>query len=61
VRRLLSRVLSQGFTSGLSRVCSIIGPGAQPRVVLIGRLALYGAGAARVHEELLMVTAAWTA
>jgi hypothetical protein len=60
VRRLLSRFLSQGFTSGLSRVCSIIGPGAQPRIVLIGRLALYGAGAARLHEELLMVTAAWT-
>lgn len=60
VRRLLSRFLSQGFTSGLSRVCSIIGPGAQPRVVLIGRLALYGSGAARLHEELLMVTAAWT-
>ena len=60
VRRLLSRFLSQGFTSGLSRVCSIIGPGAQPRVVLVGRLALYGAGAARLHEELLMVTAAWT-
>jgi hypothetical protein len=60
VRRLLSRFLSQGFTSGLSRVCSIIGPGAQPRIVLIGRLALYGPGAARLHEELLMVTAAWT-
>jgi superfamily II DNA or RNA helicase len=60
VRRLLSRFLSQGFTSDLSRVCSIIGPGAQPRVVLIGRLALYGAGAARLHEELLMITAAWT-
>jgi superfamily II DNA or RNA helicase len=59
VRRLLSRFLSQGFTSGLSRLCSIIGPGAQPRVVLIGRLALYGSGAARLHEELLMVTAAW--
>ena len=60
VRRLLSRFLSQGFTSDLSRVCSITGPGAQPRVVLIGRLALYGPGAARLHEELLMVTAAWT-
>lgn len=60
VRRLLSRFLSQGFASDLNRVCAIIGPGAQPRVVLIGRLALYGAGAARLHEELLMVTAAWT-
>lgn len=60
VRRLLSRFLSQGFTNGLNRVCAIIGPGAQPRVVLIGRLALYGAGAARLHEELMMITAAWT-
>ena len=60
VRRLMSRFLSQGFTSGLSRACSVMGPGAQPRVVLIARLALYGAGAARLHEEMLMVTAAWT-
>jgi hypothetical protein len=60
VRRLLSRFLSQGFTSGLSRVCSIIGPNAQPRVVLIGRLALYGAGAVRLHEEILTVAAAWS-
>ena len=44
VRRLLSRFLSQGFQADLSRVCVIDGPGAQPRVVLIGRLALYGAG-----------------
>ena len=60
VRRLLSRFLSQGFTGGLSRVCSVYGPGAQPRVILIGRLALYGAGASRLHEEIIMVTAAWT-
>ena len=60
VRRLLSRFLSQGFTSGLSRASVVIGPGAQPRVVLLGRLALYGPGAARLHEEILLVTAAWT-
>jgi hypothetical protein len=59
VRRLLSRFLSQGFQAGLSRACVILGPGAQPRVVLIGRLALYGPGAARLHEEMLTVTAAW--
>ena len=59
VRRLLSRFLSQGFQAGLSRACVVIGPGAQPRVVLIGRLALYGPGAARLHEEMLTVTAAW--
>jgi hypothetical protein len=59
VRRLLSRFLSQGFASGLSCVCSIVGPGAQPRVVLIGRLALFGAGAARLHGEMIVVTASW--
>ncbi|WP_372397136.1 DISARM system SNF2-like helicase DrmD [Azospirillum sp. HJ39] len=60
VRRLLSRFLSQGFQSGLERVCAVIGPGAEPRVVMIGRLAVYGPGAARLHEEFLPVTALWT-
>ncbi len=59
VRRLLSRFLSQGFASGLSRASVVIGPGSQPRVVLLARLALYGPGAARLHEEILLVTAAW--
>jgi superfamily II DNA or RNA helicase len=60
VRRLLSRFLSQGFASNLSRACVVVGPGAQPRVVLLGRLALYGPGASRLHEEIILVTAAWT-
>ncbi|MFI5023821.1 MAG: DISARM system SNF2-like helicase DrmD [Alphaproteobacteria bacterium] len=60
VRRLLSRFLSQGFQSRLSRVSVITGPGAQARVVLMGRLALYGAGAARLHEEVIPITAIWT-
>ena len=38
----------------------IEGPGAQPRVVLMGRLAVYGAGAARLHEEVIPVTAIWS-
>jgi hypothetical protein len=59
VRRLLSRFLSQGFSSNLSRACVVSGPGAQPRVVLLGRLALYGPAAARLHEEIILVTAAW--
>jgi hypothetical protein len=29
-------------------------------VVLLGRLALYGPGASRLHEEIILVTAAWT-
>ena len=60
VRRLLSRFLSQGFQSDLERACVVLGPGAQPRVVLLGRLALYGPGAARLHEEIIPVTAIWT-
>ena len=52
--------ISQGFQSGLSRISVIEGPGAQPRVVLMGRLAVYGAGAARLHEEIIPVTAIWT-
>jgi hypothetical protein len=60
VRRLLSRFLSQGFQSGLSRISVIEGRGAQPRLVLMGRLAVYGAGAARLHEEIMPVTAIWT-
>lgn len=59
VRRLLSRFLSQGFQSGLQRVCAVIGPGAQPRIVMVGRLAVYGPGAARLHEEFLPITALW--
>ena len=60
VRRLLSRFLSQGFQSKLSRVSVIYGPGAQPRVALMGRLAVFGAGAARLHEEVIPITAIWT-
>nr|WP_274533957.1 DISARM system SNF2-like helicase DrmD [Nitrobacter vulgaris] len=60
VRRLLSRFVSHGFRAGLNRASVIYGPGTQPRVVLIGRLALFGPAAARLHEEILPVTAFWS-
>ncbi|HJW42633.1 MAG TPA: DISARM system SNF2-like helicase DrmD [Rhizomicrobium sp.] len=60
VRRLLARFVSQGFQSGLNRATAIVTSGGQPRVVLIGRLALYGPGAARLHEEIIPITAGWT-
>jgi hypothetical protein len=60
VRRLLSRFVSHGFQAGLNRASVIFGPGTQPRVVLVGRLALFGPAAARLHEEILPVTAFWT-
>ena len=59
IRRLLARFTSQGFQDSLSRCCVVAGPGAQPRVLLLGRLALYGPGASRLHEEIIPVTAIW--
>lgn len=60
VQRLLSRFLAQGFVHhDLSRACMAQTTDAMPRVLLIGRLALYGPGAARLHEELVPVTARW--
>lgn len=60
VHRLLGRFLSQGFVHhDLSRACLAQTKDAIPRVLLLGRLALYGPGAARLHEELIPVTARW--
>lgn len=60
VQRLLGRFLAQGFVyHDLSRACLAQSDDAIPRVVLLGRLAVYGAGAARLHEELITVTARW--
>ena len=61
VKRLLGRFLAQGFVyDDLSRACLAQSSDAVPRVVLLGRLSLYGAGAVRLHEELLTITARWT-
>jgi hypothetical protein len=43
----------------LSRACLAQAADAIPRVVRIGRLCLYGAGAARLHEKLLAIAARW--
>lgn len=59
VRRLLARFASAGFRHGLDRACVIEGAVPAPRVLLLGRLALYGEGAARLHEEVLSVAAEW--
>jgi hypothetical protein len=61
VQRLLGRFLAQGFVHhDLSRACLAHSDDAIPRIVLIGRLAIYGAAATRLHEELITVTARWT-
>ena len=61
VQRLLGRFLSQGFVHhDLSRACLAQSDDGVPRVVLLGRLSLYGERATRLHEEILTVTARWS-
>ena len=62
VRRLLGRFLAQGFVHhDLSRACVGTTRDPIPRVVLLGRLSLYGANAARLHDEVVPITARWKA
>ncbi len=59
-QRLLGRFRAQGFVHhDLSRACLAHTGDTVPRVILLGRLCLYGPGAARLHEELISVTARW--
>ena len=60
VKRLLGRFVAQGFVHHrLSRACVLVTPHAEPRVVLLGRLSLFGEGASRLHDEIVVVTARW--
>jgi superfamily II DNA or RNA helicase len=60
-QRLLARFRSQGFIyNDLSRACLAQTGDSIPRVILLGRLSLYGQGAERLHEELVPVTTRWT-
>jgi len=62
VQRLLSRFSCQGFIyKDLSRACLAQTKDSIARVILVGRLCLYGNGAARLHEELVPITARWMA
>jgi len=60
VQRLLNRFLAQGFVANdLSRACLGIANDEIRRIVLLGRLSLYGANAARLHDEIVPITARW--
>lgn len=59
IRRVLGRFIARGTQDRVDRVAAVTGPGAQPRVVLVGRLSLYGPGGRRLHEELIFITARW--
>jgi hypothetical protein len=59
-QRLLARFRSQGFIHhDLSRACLAQAADSIPRVILLGRLSLYGRGAERLHEELVPLAARW--
>ena len=59
-QRLLSRFRAQGFIyHDLSRACLAQSRDSIPRVILLGRLSLYGRGAERLHEEIVPVAARW--
>ncbi|HOU53047.1 MAG TPA: DISARM system SNF2-like helicase DrmD [Myxococcota bacterium] len=59
-QRLLARFRAQGFVyHDLSRACIAQAADSIPRVILLGRLSLYGRGAERLHEEIVPVTARW--
>jgi hypothetical protein len=61
VQRLMQRFLAQGFSaSDLSRVTVVRSKrDSVARVIAFGRLSLFGAGAARLHDEVLSVAAQW--
>jgi hypothetical protein len=59
-QRLLSRFRAQGFIyDDISRACLAQVADSIPRVVLLGRLCLFGGGAERLHEVLVPVAARW--
>ena len=59
-QRLLARFRSQGFIyHDLSRACLAQASDSTPRVILLGRLSLYGRGAERLHEELVPLATRW--
>lgn len=59
-QRLLGRLLTQGFAyDDLSRSCFASSDGKIPKVILLGRIALYGERAMRLHEEIVGLSAEW--
>lgn len=59
-QRLLARFRSQGFVHyDLSRACLVQAADSIPRVILLGRLCLFGRRAERLHEVLVSVAARW--
>lgn len=62
VKRILDRFLAQGFGAhDLTRVSAVVVPDESVvRVIAYGRLTLFGAGATRLHDQVVPVAAAWS-
>jgi hypothetical protein len=62
VKRILDRFLAQGFGAhDLTRVTAVVAPDESVvRVIAYARLTLFGAGAARLHDQLVPIAAAWS-
>ena len=60
VKRILSRFLSQGYsTHDLNRVTVVRSRDNLVRVIAFGRLSLFGRGATRLHDQLISIAARW--
>ena len=60
VQRLLGRFLSQGFLHHeLTRACVCLTDDPIPKVIVLGRLSLFGERASRLHDEVVAVAAEW--
>lgn len=61
-QRAVSPFRSQAFTEdGLARVTVVVdGSSARKRVLVLGRLAVFGPGGTRLHEEILGLAAFWS-
>ncbi|MFW9258880.1 DISARM system SNF2-like helicase DrmD [Nostoc sp. CALU 546] len=61
VQRLLSRFLAQGFLHDeLTRACVCLTNDPMPKAIALGRLALYGERASRLHDQVIAVAAEWS-
>jgi len=61
VQRLMGRFLAQGFLHHeLTRACVVLTDDAIPKVLVLGRLSLYGKQASRLHEEIITIAAEWS-
>jgi hypothetical protein len=59
-QRLLGRFIAQGFTADdIARCCYLQADDNIPRVVLLGRISIFGPGASRLHEEIISISSRW--